>query len=303
MTWGQALAYFLREAVKSLRRGWRVSLLAVFTIAVSLFLGGAFALLGYNLGRQLESWKGQARIVVYFEPATSDELLEREGRALREHFWVNHVSVVGREEARRRFESVFPDLTDILDDSDAEPLPPSLEISLTAGARSGREQVIRDRLERIEGVRWIDDDRAWLSRLESLVRVGRSVGMVLGALLLAAAVFTIASVIRLTAYRYREEIAVMRQVGATELIIRCPFYVEGLLQGLAGGIVATFGLRLLYAWLSPDAVEDGLRQAVAANFLPWSSLTLLVLLGGVAGTAGAVLSLPREVFGAEPELD
>ena len=55
MTWAQAIAYFFGEALLSLRRGWRVGLLAILTIAVSLFLGGLFALVGHNLGGQLEA--------------------------------------------------------------------------------------------------------------------------------------------------------------------------------------------------------------------------------------------------------
>ena len=79
----------------------------------------------------------------------------------------------------------------------------------------------------------VDDDRDWLRQLEGVVQVVRTVGMALVAVLLLAAIFTIASVIRLTAYLYRDEIGVMRLVGATELFIRGPFYVEGLVQGRA----------------------------------------------------------------------
>ncbi len=303
MTWAQALVYFFREAFTRLRRGWKVSLLAVLTIAVSLFLGGLFALLGENLRRQIDAWRSEARIVVYFEPQTASAKLREEAEALGAHAWVDRVEVVDQQQARERFERVFPDLADLLEDPDAEPLPPSLEIRLHPGAREGREAIIAERLAGIPAVEWIDDDRAWLDRLETAVEFGRGVGWLLGALLLAAAVFTIASVIRLTAFRYREEIAVMRQVGATELVIRCPFYVEGFLQGVAGSVVAIAALRGTYAWLSPAGGGEGLRQAIAGSFLPWPSLLLLLLLGGVAGTAGAVFSLPREVFGAEPELE
>ena len=88
----------------------------------------------------------------------------------------------------------------------------------------------------------VDDDREWLSQLATAVAVVRAVGLALVASLLGAAIFTIASVIRLTAYLHNEETGMMRLVGATEFFIRGPFYVEGLLQGLIGGLVASAAL-------------------------------------------------------------
>ncbi len=303
MTWGQAIVYFFSEALTSLRRGWRVSLLAILTIAVSLFLGGVFRLLGINLAGQLEQWQGEARVVAYFAPETRTDRLADEAERLRRFSWIESVEVIDEERARGRFERVFPDLADLLDDPEAEPLPASLELTVAEAALADTRELLTRELESIEGVEWVDDDARWLERLQTLVTASRRVGLALGGLLLAAAVFTIASVIRLTAYRYREEIAVMRQVGATELVIRCPFYVEGFLQGLAGGVLATGGLWLFHLWLRPDGPGEGVRDALAGSFLPAGSILLLVCFGALAGTAGAILSLPREVFGAGADLD
>lgn len=305
MTFGQAIAYFFREAWLSLRRGWRVSLLAILTIAVSLFLGGLFGLLSHNLGYQLEGWRREARVVVYFAPATADEALLRARDEVVARDWVESARIVTQEDARRRFGQAFPDLIDVLDDPDAEPLPPSLEIRLApaAGSPGALTGERRSLLAGIEGADWVDDDRAWLDRLEALVEVGRAVGWGLGGLLLAAAVFTIASVIRLTAYRYRDEIAVMRQIGATELLIRCPFYLEGVLQGLAGGLVAVAALMATYQWLSPGSGGGAVREALAGRFLPLVTVLGLALLGALAGGLGAILSLRREFFDQDAAAD
>jgi cell division transport system permease protein len=112
--------------------------------------------------------------------------------------------------------------------------------------------------------------------------------------LLVAAIFTIASIIRLTAYLYRDEIGIMRLVGATELFIRGPFYVEGLLQGVLGGAGAVLALYLGYVLLVPHAPSSWLAGALLGNFLPLRQQGLLVALGALAGFAGAVASLRRE---------
>jgi cell division transport system permease protein len=145
----------------------------------------------------------------------------------------------------------------------------------------------------------VDDDRDWLARLSALIALVRAVGLTLGAVLLAAAVFTIAAVIRLTAYLYQEEIAVMRLVGATEFYIRGPFYAEGALQGLLGGIAAVGGLWLAWAAVVRRAADTLLGAVLRPEFLDLQTLLLLVGIGASAGLAGAVLSLRRERLGAE----
>ena len=91
---------------------------------------------------------------------------------------------------------------------------------------------------RLAGVDQVQFDWEWLARLRRPINMINIAGLVAGGILAIAAAFTIANVIRLTMMLYREEIEIMRLVGATERIIRGPFLVEGFLQGTIGGIVA-----------------------------------------------------------------
>jgi cell division transport system permease protein len=119
--------------------------------------------------------------------------------------------------------------------------------------------------------------------------------------LLSAAVFTIASVIRLTAYLYHEEILIMRLVGATEFFIRGPFFLEGLLQGLLGGVVAVVALYGAHALALAQAARSVWGGLLLGDFLGFGQQIFLVALGALAGLAGAVLSLRRESLGAPTE--
>jgi cell division transport system permease protein len=119
------------------------------------------------------------------------------------------------------------------------------------------------------------------------------VGIVAGGVLAIAAAFTIANVIRLTMMLYREEIQIMRLVGATERIIRGPFLIEGFLQGLIGGILAVILLFTLFVsirqFLAPSS--SLLWGFLFAGFLPWQKLAALVVGGMAAGTIGSWLSV------------
>ncbi|HEY6323634.1 MAG TPA: permease-like cell division protein FtsX [Thermoanaerobaculia bacterium] len=294
MSVARALRYFAREACLNLLRSWRVSLLAVLTITVSLLLGGAFLLASRNLAASVEGWRGQLRVVIYLKPATPASALARLAAAARAAPWVAGVDVVSPAAARRRFRDTFPALADVIDSGEGEPLPASLEVALRREqAEAGGLDAWLDAWRRRPEVAMVDDDREWLGQVETAVAVVRAVGLVLGGILLGAAIFTIASIIRLTAYLHHEEITIMRLVGATEFFIRGPFYVEGLIQGLLGGALASAGLYASYELI--HARSRSLFAAVlAGQFLSPRQLGLLLLLGAMAGLIGAVVSLRRE---------
>jgi cell division transport system permease protein len=290
----RALRYFAREASLNLLRSWRVSLLAVLTITVSLLLGGAFLLASRNLAGSVEGWRGQLRVVIYLKPGTPASDLPRLAAAARAAPWVAGVEVVSPAAARRRFRDTFPTLADVIDSSEGEPLPASLEVALRREqAEAGGLDAWLDAWRRRPEVAMVDDDREWLGQVETAVAVVRAVGLVLGGILLGAAIFTIASIIRLTAYLHHEEIAIMRLVGATEFFIRGPFYVEGLIQGLLGGALASAGLYAGYQLIHARS-RSLLAAVLAGQFLSLRQLGLLLLLGAMAGLIGAVASLRRE---------
>lgn len=295
MTLGKALVYFLREASLNLLRSWKVSLVAVATIAVSLFVGGAFLLLSGNLASVVDQWRRETKVMVYLAPeasAAEAAALAQEARALP---WVDGVETVAEEVARERFQRLFPSLSDLVEGGSQEPLPASLEVAFDPRrAEPGAFAAWISGLKARPAVAMVDDDREWLAELSTIVALARGLGLGLGLILLAAAVFTIASVVRLTAYLYHDEIAIMRLVGATEFFIRGPFYAEGLLQGLLGALLAAGSLFAAFHALAPRAAASAWGALILDRFLPPSQLAALVALGAAAGLAGAVASLRRE---------
>lgn len=302
MSLWQALIYFLREAAVSLVRSWKVSVLAVITIAVSLFVSGMLLLISGNLSGLLKEWQSRARVVVYLKSSAQPEQIAELRKALEGTAGVESVDYTDAGAAGEKFRRSFPSLADLAEDWQSEPLPASLEVALSpaaldmAAVQGWAEQVRQEPF-----VEMVDDDRDWLRQVSTAVAVVQGIGVALGLVLLGAAMFTIASVVRLTAYLYHEEIAVMRIVGATEFFIRGPFYLEGLLQGLFGGLLAAAGLY---------AAHFALKARYSASV--WGGILLeqspspgaqafLVALGAVAGLLGAILSLRREDLAAPTE--
>ena len=292
--------YFVSEASVSLWRSWKVSLVAIMTIAMSIFVGGTFVLLSGNLSRIVESWRQEAKIIVYLQSPADKASVERVYTLSSRPEWIMSVDEVSGSEASSRFRETFPSVQDLLKIWEDEPLPASLELGFDP-TRAG-DQVFETWLQSLRddpAVIMVDDDRDWLRQLDAFIGILRGVGLVVGAALLGAAVITIASVIRLTAYLYRDEIAVMRLVGATELYVRGPFFFEGLIQGLLGGLVALLGLFAAFLALNPKGTTILLGTVLVDRFLSWQAILSLLAVATLAGCIGAVLSLRRESLSAD----
>jgi cell division transport system permease protein len=290
----RALLYFLREAATNLRRSWRASLLAMATIALSLFVGGFFLLTTGNLQARVVEWRDEFKIVIYLEPgidrgALSDDLMAQVSAPE----WVTAVTVVEADDALRRFREGFPDLADAL--GEENPFQASLEAVLAEERVDPLElDVWSRRLAERPEVSLVDDDRAWLDQLRGMLAIVRWMGLALGLGLLVAAGFTTASVVRLSALLHLDEIEVLRLVGATEFFIRGPFYVEGLLQGLCGGGIALTSLFAAEVALRSRAGDSIWGALLFSRFLGPRDVGLLLGVGVLAGLLGAVLSLRRE---------
>jgi cell division transport system permease protein len=287
-------SYFFREAVRRLYVSKRTSFVAVAMIAISLLIVGVFLLIAENLNRAAEEWQGKSRVVVYLEVDATPEQIRAVDTTLAATPELAHRRFVTREEALARFKTYFANLSDVVGQLDENPFPASYEADVAprlAQSRAFHQRM--DALRATPGVDQVQYDWEWITRLRRLVSVINGIGLAAGGVLAIAAAFTIANVIRLTMMLYREEIEIMRLVGATERIIRGPFLIEGFLQGTLGGLVS---VGLLYA------LFEGARRALAPSssilwgflfttFLAWQKIAALVAGGMIAGWFGSWLSV------------
>ena len=131
-----------------------------------------------------------------------------------------------------------------------------------------------------------------IERLLSVTRVLSSIGIGLVVLLGVAAVVLIANTIRMAIYARREEVEIMKLVGAGNWFIRVPFMLEGVIEGLVGGVLAVAAVVLGHQFLGRAPTDFIVRfQVDTAYLLRWG--LLIVLFGGVAGFVGSTLGLRR----------
>jgi cell division transport system permease protein len=290
----RALYYFLEEALTSLWRSRLINALSVGTIAVSLFVLGAFLTVASNLSAVVDRWTDKVRVTFFLSDGLETHIRASLVDQLQADPAVEAVELVTREEALDRFRTLFRDLRTLPDDLGENPFPASLEVALRPGhtaPENVRELVAR--YEKAPGVQEVQYDLLWIERLTTTARLVRGVGALLGGILVLAGVFTISNVIRLTVYARQDELDIMRLVGATRAYVKGPFVVEGMLQGGLGGLVSVLLLWLSFKVLAADALAASDLMGRAVVFLP-RRLTLLIVVGGMlVGVAGSLVSLGR----------
>jgi cell division transport system permease protein len=289
----RAVLYFVAEASTSLWRSRLVNAVSVGTIAVSLFVLGAFLTVASGLNAMVTRWTEKVQVIVYLDDGIENRVRASLENRLRDDLAVGSVEFVSREQALARFREMFRDLSALPEDLGENPFPASLEVTLKADHQSPAEvERMAKVFTGVPGVREIQYDLLWIERLATGVRLVRGVGAFLGGILVLAGVFTISNVIRLTIYAREDELDIMRLVGATRAYVKGPFVAEGVIQGGLGGLVAAALLWAALAWLSRGLASSDLLSRAAFSLPP--GVALLLVAGGMAvGLAGSLLSLAR----------
>lgn len=290
----RALAYFFEEALQSLWRSRLINALSVGTIAVSLFVLGAFLTIASNLSEVVTRWTQKVQVTLYLEDRVEPRIAKILADRLQDDPAVERLVTVGRDEARERFRALFRDLRALPEELGANPFPASFEITLKPDHQT-REAVERfvKTYEKAPGVEEVQYDLLWIQRLSTAVRLVRGLGAFLGGILALAGVFTISNVIRLTVYARQDELDIMRLVGATQAYVRGPFVVEGMLQGGLGGLLSVALLWLAFRVFAADALAASDLLGRAAVALP-ADVCFAIVLGGMGvGVIGSLVSLGR----------
>lgn len=288
----KSFRYVGPQAVKSMANNGWMTIAAVLTITISLFLCAVFWLLLLNLDANATKVEDDIRVMVYLEddirrPAQF-EAVEQQLTALD---GVAEIAFVSREDGLAVMEERFDyiDLEATLGGSN--PLPNMYEI--TAAAPEHVSQIAAA-CAALEGVSEVVYGEGTVEKLLTLTATLRKAGFAVMGLLAVAAVVLIALAIRLTIMARKKEIMIMKWVGATNAFIRWPFFLEGLLLGMLGAVFA-FALVLLSYTNAADYLQDTVSflRVLPLSEVWMQTLGFTLAAGVVLGAVGSLLPLAR----------
>ncbi|MBI2364440.1 MAG: ABC transporter permease [Deltaproteobacteria bacterium] len=287
-----------RRVRSSLRELLWSHILTSGTMAMSLFVFGAFMLLQENLQHFLTGLGDQIRINAYLEKGLGTSDVQSLGVRIKTFPEVERARHISQEQAWLDFSAALGAQSSLLDGLPRDALPSSFEILLKPAYRDG--PVVEDlanRLKKEKGITAVEYPQEWIDRLSLVVLAVQWTKWFLGGVLFMAAFFIAGSTVKLAILARKDEIEIMQLVGASEELIQAPFVLEGMIQGIAAGAVSVVGLWSLFRFLDRQVASSvGLFGASAQlQFLDLKSIALLLAIGWLLGAAGSLFALRRFV--------
>lgn len=284
--------YLLREGISSIFSHRLMSLAAMSVITACLLLMGSFSLVAVNIDKMLEDVENKNEIVVFIDETYTEE----QARALRGDLLavseVKSAEYMSKTEALENFKKDFGDEAGILDGLDSRnPLRDRFTVTLhhIEDTKSAAEE-----LENIEGIANVRADSEVSDKIVQVRDVVTAICTVLIIILILVSVFIISNTVNLTLFNRREEIAIMKMIGATNGFVRIPFVIEGLLIGIAGASLALALQWVVYEYVVAAALSTlSFMPTVSFGGVIWFVVAMFYGVGMLVGGAGSAITLRK----------
>lgn len=287
----------VNEAFSAIFRSPGRALVSVLAISMALVLFGVFGLLTVYAHGLMDLLRKNEEISVYIDERVSDGDMLALDASISQLPGVETTRIVSKDDAAVEFERMFGE--NLLSALERNPLPRSIVVTVAPGYRTADGFTrLGKRLDTLTGVESVEYGREWMAKMDFVLLIVLGVEITLGALVGIAGIMLISNSIAMTVIVRREAIEIMRLVGATERFIRSPFYLEGIIQGFAAGLLACGMLIGPYFWARHSVPDFEIYMhtfgislhllETAAWYLVW-----LVPAGSLLGLLGSGLAIRR----------
>jgi len=286
--------YFLRQAITNIRNNRLIHFIGLSTMAISIFILGVFILLYVNVYGWLQNWGGSVTMSIYLADGLSATQLHQIEEFIKNRPWVLRYEHVSKEKALEEFKHALGPQSKLLSTLSSNPLPASFEVEIRpANNQEDTLQMLSSQLEKLKGVEEVQYSQAWIQRFRDILDMVKVVGFVVGGLLALGALFIVTNTIKLTIYSRKDEIEILKLVGATDWFIKIPFLIEGMIQGILASIVALGGLYFGFILFSSNKATLLNLAALRLEFIPWQLITGIVALSFIVGAVGSLIAVGR----------
>ncbi|QTA82669.1 putative ABC transporter permease domain-containing protein [Desulfonema limicola] len=291
------MIHYFKKILKDLNANFFLNSITVIAIALAVLIFSAFTLFFINADQVLKHWISDMRIVAYIKPGyIQSKAYEKEISGIKEQIssieGIVDVEFISKAKALEQFKIQLGSQASLVEGLKDNPLPDSFEIRM--GLSSDNWNNIEPAAEKIKAVDAVEDveyGQEWLGKFISFFKLFRLTGYAMGTLFFMAAVFFVANTIRMVLYSRREEIEIMRLVGASDSFIKDPFYIQSLIMGAAGGGMGLGALFLLIRFISLNFEISFSEKFSQISFLPLELLIGILLGSMFVGWTGCFISL------------
>lgn len=285
-----SIGYLIKEGIKNTWTNRMMSLASIGVLVSCLVLTGAAVMVSMNVKSMVDKVGNKNVTTVYMELGTDDKQLEQAGKDIEQLDNITEVKLFTKEEAIKDFKDVLGDDVFAEMEGEGNPLPDAYKVTVTD---LGKYDKTVKEIKNISGVDKISSQKDVADKLTSLNKLVQILSMAVVLALIVVSLFIISNTIRMTMYARRFEISIMKSVGATNLFVRIPFLMEGMIIGAISGVIALFGLMAGY-----DIIVQALQHVIPFPAISFDSLTLpflgaFVVAGMFVGMLGGLISIGK----------
>jgi len=290
------MARAVQQALNNILRNKTVNFLCLGIIAFTLLVPGIFNYISFNLDRYISKLSENIEAIFYLRDSGNSAEIEKMLQRIQGNLLVKEVGFTSKDRAQMKFTREFPELQYILSEFSNSPFPASIDVKFRSDARNvvQIESFIRD-IEKDSLIESVQLNLDWARKIALIKKFASFAGLFLSAILLIVSIFIIFNVVKINIFYRRDEINILRMVGATDWYIKTPFLLEGLILGFLGGLLAG-GLLLVIIKVFPVYAEfifNIVKQLIDFKQLPLRIFWELVITGSAIGLVSSFISLRR----------
>jgi len=287
------MTLYLKRALQDIRDNRFLNVVTVITIALSILIVSSFTLFLGNAAEIANTWKKGIRLMAYLKPDYDAGKAAETRREIKSLAGIADAVFISKDKALNMLKSQMRHQGALFENLKENPLPDAFEVQLTSEYAGEEIELLAKRIEALPAVDEVEYGQSWLGKFNSLLNLFRLAGYAVGTLFFMAAVFITANTIRLVLYSRRQEIEIMRLVGAADGFIKMPFYLEGLILGALGGGIGLGILFLIYLLISANVQESLIAGLFQIRFIGLRAALWILSASMFAGWLGCYLSLKQ----------
>ena len=276
--------YTLKQGVKNIKRNWMFSLASIITMAACIFLVGVFYSLVTNVDNIAHKVEQEVPITVFFDEGTTDEQMQEVGNLIQARQEVERVEFESGDQAWQNFKDKYFQGSDAADGfKDDNPLVNSSNYQVYLNQIEKQTELV-NYIQGLEHVREVNQSEQAANTLGSFNKLVSYASIIIIAILLLISIFLISNTVSVGISVRKEEIGIMKYIGATDAFVRAPFVLEGMVLGVIGAAIPLVALYFLYN----TAVEFILTKfnvlTGVVDFIPvWQIYQMLLPIGLLLG--------------------
>ena len=258
------LFYTFKQGIRNIFRNKLFSLASIATIGSCLFLFGIFFCIVYNLENIVKTAEEGVSVTVFFAEGISQERIEEIGSMIDKRPEVKKKVYISPDEAWENFKDEY--LGEYADGFSENPLADSASYEIYMADVSMQSELV-NYLENVEGIRTVNRSEVTASTLTGVNALIAYVSIGIIAILLAVSIFLISNTVTIGISVRKEEISIMKYIGATDFFVRSPFVIEGILIGAVGAAIPDLIIYILYNKVIGYIMNEFVTLNELLNFL------------------------------------